>query len=82
VEEIAESGLKFHTTPHVARRTGRGFYFFNSEGNLLRLDAPHKTSANETRSIAACPRLARALWYFRDLSDRRRRTVFDQELYG
>jgi catechol 2,3-dioxygenase-like lactoylglutathione lyase family enzyme len=42
VQKMAEWGVKVHTTPHVARRTGRGLYFFDSEGNLLQLYAPPK----------------------------------------
>jgi glyoxylase I family protein len=40
VQKMTEWGVKVHTTPHVARPTGRGFYFFDSEGNLLQLYAP------------------------------------------
>ena len=40
VRKMAEWGVRVHTTPHVARPTGRGFYFFDSEGNLLQLYAP------------------------------------------
>jgi catechol 2,3-dioxygenase-like lactoylglutathione lyase family enzyme len=42
VEKMTEWGVKVHVTPHVVRRTGRGFYFFDSEGNLLQLYAPPK----------------------------------------
>ena len=48
VEKMAEWGVKVHTTPHVARRTGRGFYFFDSEGNLLQLYAPPKASSGRS----------------------------------
>ena len=48
VQKMAEWGVKVHTTPHVARRTGRGFYFFDSEGNLLQLYAPPRLSANQS----------------------------------
>ena len=40
VRKMAEWGVRIHTTPHVARPSGRGFYFFDSEGNLLQLYAP------------------------------------------
>ena len=40
VRKMAEWGVRVHTTPHVARPSGRGFYFFDSEGNLLQLYAP------------------------------------------
>jgi catechol 2,3-dioxygenase len=48
VQKMAEWGVKIHTTPQVARRTGRGFYFFDSEGNLLQLYAPPRASADQS----------------------------------
>jgi catechol 2,3-dioxygenase len=48
VQKMADWGVKVHTTAHVARRTGRGFYFFDSEGNLLQLYAPPAGSAGQS----------------------------------
>lgn len=45
VQKMAEWGVRIHKTPAVDRRTGRGFYFFDSEGNLLQLYAPPKARA-------------------------------------
>jgi len=42
VRKMGEWGVKIHTTPTVSRQKGRGFYFFDSEGNLLQLYAPVK----------------------------------------
>jgi catechol 2,3-dioxygenase-like lactoylglutathione lyase family enzyme len=47
VEKMTAWGVKVHATPHVSRRTGRGFYFFDSEGNLLQLYAPPKADDNQ-----------------------------------
>ncbi len=46
VQKMADWGVKIHKTPQVDRRTGRGFYFFDSEGNLLQLYAPPKASGD------------------------------------
>lgn len=42
VRKMSEWGVKIHTTPMVNRQAGRGFYFFDTEGNLLQLYAPPK----------------------------------------
>jgi catechol 2,3-dioxygenase-like lactoylglutathione lyase family enzyme len=39
VDKMTEWGVKIHATPLVNRQSGRGFYFFDSEGNLLQLYA-------------------------------------------
>ena len=39
VEKMSEWGVKIHSTPVVNRQRGRGFYFFDTEGNLLQLYA-------------------------------------------
>jgi catechol 2,3-dioxygenase-like lactoylglutathione lyase family enzyme len=36
-------GVKVYDIPTVERPTGRGFYFFDPDGNLLQLYAPPKT---------------------------------------
>jgi catechol 2,3-dioxygenase-like lactoylglutathione lyase family enzyme len=41
-QKMAEWGVRIHTTPAVDRPSGSGFYFFDSEGNLLQLYAPPK----------------------------------------
>jgi catechol 2,3-dioxygenase-like lactoylglutathione lyase family enzyme len=41
-EKLKTLGVKIHTTPSVDRPRGRGFYFFDTEGNLLQLYAPPK----------------------------------------
>jgi catechol 2,3-dioxygenase-like lactoylglutathione lyase family enzyme len=35
VKKMKERGVKLHTIPTVDRESGRGLYFFDSEGNLL-----------------------------------------------
>jgi glyoxylase I family protein len=40
--KMKDWGVKVHTTAQVDRASGRGFYFFDSEGNLLQLYAPPK----------------------------------------
>ncbi len=40
VKKMKEWGVKVYDIPTVERPTGRGFYFFDSEGNLLQLYAP------------------------------------------
>ncbi len=44
VKKMKDWGVKIHTTPSVDRSSGRGFYFFDTEGNLLQLYAPPKGS--------------------------------------
>ena len=41
-QKMADWGVRNHTTPAVDRPSGSGFYFFDSEGNLLQLYAPPK----------------------------------------
>jgi catechol 2,3-dioxygenase-like lactoylglutathione lyase family enzyme len=43
VKKMKEWGVKVHDIPTVERASGRGFYFFDSEGNLLQLYAPPKS---------------------------------------
>jgi glyoxylase I family protein len=40
--KMADWGVKIHSTPTVERASGRGFYFFDPDGNLLQLYAPPK----------------------------------------
>ena len=42
VRKMADLGVKIHNVPTVDRPTGRGFYFFDPDGNLLQLYAPPK----------------------------------------
>ena len=42
VKKMKEWGVKVYNIPTVERPTGRGFYFFDSEGNLLQLYASPK----------------------------------------
>ena len=42
VIKMKEWGVKVYDIPTVERPTGRGFYFFDSEGNLLQLYASPK----------------------------------------
>lgn len=44
VKKMKERGVKLHTIPTVDRESGRGLYFFDSEGNLLQLYAPPRNS--------------------------------------
>ncbi len=37
VKKMKDWGVKVHSTPKVDRPSGRGFYFFDTEGNLLQL---------------------------------------------
>jgi catechol 2,3-dioxygenase-like lactoylglutathione lyase family enzyme len=39
-QKMGDWGVRIHTTPAVDRPSGSGFYFFDSEGNLLQLYAP------------------------------------------
>ena len=39
-KKMKDWGVKVYDIPTVERPTGRGFYFFDSEGNLLQLYAP------------------------------------------
>ena len=41
-EKMREWGVKLHTTERVDRGRGKGFYFFDTEGNLLQLYTPPK----------------------------------------
>lgn len=43
-EKMKEWGVKIHATQRVDRGGGSGFYFFDTEGNLLQLYAPPKQS--------------------------------------
>jgi glyoxylase I family protein len=42
VRKMADQGVKIHSVPTVDRPSGRGFYFFDPDGNLLQLYAPPK----------------------------------------
>ena len=42
VSKMKDWGVKIHGIPSVDRPTGRGFYFFDPDGNLLQLYAPPK----------------------------------------
>jgi len=44
VKKMKDRGVKIHEIPTVERPSGRGFYFFDPEGNLLQLYAPPKGS--------------------------------------
>ncbi|MFQ5931082.1 MAG: VOC family protein [Nitrospiraceae bacterium] len=44
VKKMKEWDVKVHTTATVERPSGRGFYFFDPDGNLLQLYAPPKSS--------------------------------------
>jgi catechol 2,3-dioxygenase-like lactoylglutathione lyase family enzyme len=41
-KKMKDWGVKVYDIPTVERASGRGFYFFDSEGNLLQLYAPPK----------------------------------------
>ncbi len=41
-ERMRAAGVRIHEVPVVERRSGRGFYFFDPDGNLLQLYAPPK----------------------------------------
>ena len=41
--KMKDWGVKVYGIPTVDRPTGRGFYFFDPDGNLLQLYAPPKT---------------------------------------
>lgn len=41
-KKMKDWGVKVYNIPTVERATGRGFYFFDTEGNLLQLYAPPK----------------------------------------
>ena len=45
VHKMADLGVKIHNVSTVDRPTGRGFYFFDPDGNLLQLYAPPKRSS-------------------------------------
>jgi glyoxylase I family protein len=42
-QKMKDWGVKVYDIPTVERPTGRGFYFFDPDGNLLQLYAPPKT---------------------------------------
>ena len=42
LKKAKDWGVKVHTVQSVDRPTGRGFYFFDPDGNLLQLYAPPK----------------------------------------
>jgi catechol 2,3-dioxygenase-like lactoylglutathione lyase family enzyme len=42
---MKDLGVKIHDVPTVERPSGRGFYFFDPDGNLLQLYAPPKGSS-------------------------------------
>jgi len=42
VKKMKDWGVKVYDIPTVERPTGRGFYFFDTEGNLLQLYCPPK----------------------------------------
>ena len=42
-KKMKDWGVKVYDIPTVERPTGRGFYFFDPDGNLLQLYAPPKT---------------------------------------
>ena len=42
-KKMKDRGVKVYGIPTVDRPTGRGFYFFDHDGNLLQLYAPPKT---------------------------------------
>jgi catechol 2,3-dioxygenase-like lactoylglutathione lyase family enzyme len=44
-KKMKDLGVKIHSIPTVDRSTGRGFYFFDPDGNLLQLYAPPKGSS-------------------------------------
>lgn len=41
-KKMEDWGVRVHSTPKVDRPSGRGFYFFDTEGNLLQLYSPPK----------------------------------------
>jgi catechol 2,3-dioxygenase-like lactoylglutathione lyase family enzyme len=45
-QKMAEWGVKVHAVPSVDRSTGSGFYFFDTEGNLLQLYAPPRSQGS------------------------------------
>jgi glyoxylase I family protein len=45
VKKMKDLGVKIHDVPTVERPSGRGFYFFDPDGNLLQLYAPPKGSS-------------------------------------
>ncbi|HWO42503.1 MAG TPA: VOC family protein [Candidatus Eisenbacteria bacterium] len=44
VKKMKDWGVKIHSVPTVERPSGRGFYFFDPDGNLLQLYTPPKGS--------------------------------------
>ena len=49
-KNMKDWGVKVHHIPTVDRPTGRGFYFFDPDGNLLQLYAPPKGSSSAASS--------------------------------
>ena len=43
VKKMKDWGVKIYSIPTVDRPSGRGFYFFDPDGNLLQLYAPPKS---------------------------------------
>jgi catechol 2,3-dioxygenase-like lactoylglutathione lyase family enzyme len=42
VSKMEDTGIRIHHVPTVDRASGRGFYFYDTEGNLLQLYTPPK----------------------------------------
>jgi catechol 2,3-dioxygenase-like lactoylglutathione lyase family enzyme len=49
-EKMNEWGVKIHAVPSVDRPSGSGFYFFDSDGNLLQLYTPPKGKSVSVRA--------------------------------
>ncbi|MGH7825565.1 MAG: VOC family protein [Candidatus Binatia bacterium] len=45
IRKMKDFGVRVHSAATVDRPTGRGFYFFDPDGNLLQLYAPPKGSS-------------------------------------
>jgi len=45
VKKMKDWGVRIHSVPTVERPTGRGFYFFDPDGNLLQLYAAPKAGS-------------------------------------
>lgn len=50
VHKMADWGVKVHSVPQVDRPSGRGFYFFDPDGNLLQLYTPPKGTSDPVTS--------------------------------
>ncbi len=46
-ERMRAAGVRIHEVPVVERRSGRGFYFFDPDGNLLQLYAPPRRKGED-----------------------------------